>query len=173
MNMLSLLSGVRIAHIACYWKVSHLHCIQVLCQSKHCKADDANPTYRMLQRQLSHLKGFFFNALNWFILLSLTSPRLDANCFVADLEKGRAGSRALCKVQWREEGKFVFDLCDFTVCDSISVLSTTLQWIDEYLYLNVLWHVDPFLGNDSVNTFPRQRIRRQQSDNFRCYAAAL
>jgi hypothetical protein len=24
------------------------------------------------------------------------------------------------------------------------------------------------LGNDSVNTFPQQRIRMQQSDNFRC-----
>jgi hypothetical protein len=24
--------------------------------------------------------------------------------------------------------------------------------------------------NDSANTFPRQRIRRQQSDKFRCYA---
>jgi hypothetical protein len=28
----------------------------------------------------------------------------------------------------------------------------------------------PFLGNDLVNTFPRQRICRQQPDNFRCYA---
>jgi hypothetical protein len=35
---------------------------------------------------------------------------------------------------------------------------------------NILWHVEPLLGNDSVNTFPRQRIRRQQSDNFRFYA---
>jgi hypothetical protein len=35
----------------------------------------------------------------------------------------------------------------------------------------ILWDVDPLLGNDSVNTFPRQRIRKQQSDNFRCYAA--
>jgi hypothetical protein len=26
------------------------------------------------------------------------------------------------------------------------------------------------LGNCSVNTFPRQRIRRQQSNNFSCYA---
>jgi hypothetical protein len=26
------------------------------------------------------------------------------------------------------------------------------------------------LGNDSVNTFPLQRIRKQQSNNFRCYA---
>jgi hypothetical protein len=32
------------------------------------------------------------------------------------------------------------------------------------------WHADPLLGNDSVKTFPRQRIRRQQSDNSRCYA---
>jgi hypothetical protein len=28
-------------------------------------------------------------------------------------------------------------------------------------------------GNDSVNTFPRQRIRKQQSSNFRRYATAL
>jgi hypothetical protein len=25
-------------------------------------------------------------------------------------------------------------------------------------------------ANESVNTFPRQRIRKQQSSNFRCYA---
>jgi hypothetical protein len=29
------------------------------------------------------------------------------------------------------------------------------------------------LGNDSVDTFPRQRIRKQQSSNFRCYTTAL
>jgi hypothetical protein len=29
------------------------------------------------------------------------------------------------------------------------------------------------LGSDPVDTFPRQRIRRQESDNFRCYATAL
>jgi hypothetical protein len=37
----------------------------------------------------------------------------------------------------------------------------------------ILWHVNPLLGNDLVNTCPRQRIRRQQSNNFRCYATAL
>jgi hypothetical protein len=30
----------------------------------------------------------------------------------------------------------------------------------------IFWHVDPLLGNASVNIFPRQRIRRQQSDHF-------
>jgi hypothetical protein len=34
----------------------------------------------------------------------------------------------------------------------------------------ILWHVDPLLGKNSVSTFQRQRIRRQQSDTFRCYA---
>jgi hypothetical protein len=34
----------------------------------------------------------------------------------------------------------------------------------------ILWHVDQLLGNDSVNTFPRQQMHRQQSDNFLCYA---
>jgi hypothetical protein len=29
-----------------------------------------------------------------------------------------------------------------------------------YMCIYVLWHVDPLLGNASVNTFPRQRIRR-------------
>jgi hypothetical protein len=29
------------------------------------------------------------------------------------------------------------------------------------------------LGNDSVNTFPRQRIRKQQLSNFRWYTTAL
>jgi hypothetical protein len=38
-----------------------------------------------------------------------------------------------------------------------------------FLATNLLWHVYPLLGNRSVNTFSRQRIRRQQSDNFRCY----
>jgi hypothetical protein len=34
----------------------------------------------------------------------------------------------------------------------------------------IVWHVDPLLGNDSVNTFPWQRTRRQQLDDFRCHA---
>jgi hypothetical protein len=34
----------------------------------------------------------------------------------------------------------------------------------------LLWPVDSLLGNDSVNIFSRQRIRRQQPDNSRCYA---
>jgi hypothetical protein len=38
-------------------------------------------------------------------------------------------------------------------------------------YTYMLSHVDPLLGNDSVNTFQRQQICRQQSDNFRCYAS--
>jgi hypothetical protein len=29
------------------------------------------------------------------------------------------------------------------------------------------------LGNDSVKTFPLQRILKQQTSNFRCYATAL
>jgi hypothetical protein len=29
----------------------------------------------------------------------------------------------------------------------------------------------PLLGNGLLNTFPRQRIHRQQLDNFRCYSA--
>jgi hypothetical protein len=29
------------------------------------------------------------------------------------------------------------------------------------------------LGNDTVNTFPQLLIRKQQSNNFRCYATAL
>jgi hypothetical protein len=49
---------------------------------------------------------------------------------------------------------------------------------------NILWHDywkqtqrsqnrHSLLGNDSVNTFPRERIRKQQSNNFRCYATAF
>jgi hypothetical protein len=34
-----------------------LHYIQVLCQSRLCKADHDHLTYLMLQRQLSHLNG--------------------------------------------------------------------------------------------------------------------
>jgi hypothetical protein len=30
-----------------------------------------------------------------------------------------------------------------------------------------------FFGKCSVNMFPRQRIRKQQSNNFRCYATTL
>jgi hypothetical protein len=49
-----------------------------------------------------------------------------------------------------------------------------IHWTDIFqVYVirqSILWPVVPFLGNDSVNTFPRQRIRRQQSDNFRYYA---
>jgi hypothetical protein len=36
-----------------------------------------------------------------------------------------------------------------------------------------LWYIDLFLGNDSVNILLRQRIRRPQSDGFRCCAKAL
>jgi hypothetical protein len=32
-----------------------------------------------------------------------------------------------------------------------------------------LWHAQPLLGNDSVNTSPHQRIRRELWDKFRCY----
>jgi hypothetical protein len=39
-----------------------------------------------------------------------------------------------------------------------------------YNLIIILWHADPLLGNDSLNTSPRQRIRVQQSDNVRCYA---
>jgi hypothetical protein len=39
--------------------------------------------------------------------------------------------------------------------------------------VTILWHVGPLLGNESVNTFPRQRIRRQQSNNFHCYASVV
>jgi hypothetical protein len=37
--------------------------------------------------------------------------------------------------------------------------------VDHFL----LWRIDLLLGNDSVNTFPRQRIHRLKSDNFLCY----
>jgi hypothetical protein len=57
MNMVGLSSSVRIAHIACYWKVFLLHYTQVLCQYRLCKADHTYLTYLMLQRQRSHLNG--------------------------------------------------------------------------------------------------------------------
>jgi hypothetical protein len=57
MNMLDLLSTVRIAHIACYCKCFLLHYIQVLCQYGFCKAYHAYLTYLMLQRHLSHFNG--------------------------------------------------------------------------------------------------------------------
>jgi hypothetical protein len=54
MNMLGLLSSVRIAHIACYWKFFFLvH----YCQSRLCRADQAYLTYHMLQRERIHLNG--------------------------------------------------------------------------------------------------------------------
>jgi hypothetical protein len=57
MNIPGLSSSVRIAQTACYWKFFLVHYIQVLCQSRLCKADHAYLTYLMLQRQLSHLNG--------------------------------------------------------------------------------------------------------------------
>jgi hypothetical protein len=42
MNMLSLSSIVRFAHIACYWKFFLLHYTQVLCQSRLCRAHHAS-----------------------------------------------------------------------------------------------------------------------------------
>jgi hypothetical protein len=44
------------------------------------------------------------------------------------------------------------------------------RYADKHVDLYVKWLVDPLLGNGSVNTFPPQRMRSQQSDNFRCYA---
>jgi hypothetical protein len=60
----------------------------------------------------------------------------------------------------------------------------TVVFTYSIMYIHILWHYArtpeqwsqnrrSLLGNDSVNTFLRQRIRKQQSNNFRCYAAAL
>jgi hypothetical protein len=49
MNVLGLSWSVRIAHVACYCKFFILHYVQVLCQSRLCKADHAYLTYLMLQ----------------------------------------------------------------------------------------------------------------------------
>jgi hypothetical protein len=56
-NMLGLLSSVRIALIACYCKFFLVHCIQVLCQYMLYKADHVYLRYFILQRQLSNLNG--------------------------------------------------------------------------------------------------------------------
>lgn len=62
------------------------------------------------------------------------------------------------------------------------VLGSSLHWDFDYpvrdfssfpqflqeIAARTLWHIDPLLGNNSVNTFPRQHICRQQSDNFSC-----
>jgi hypothetical protein len=47
MNMLSLSSSVRIAHIACYWKFFLLHYIQVPFKYRLCKVDHACLIYLM------------------------------------------------------------------------------------------------------------------------------
>jgi hypothetical protein len=52
------LSSVRIAHIACYWKIFPLHYIQILYLSRLWKTDHACLTYLMLQWQFSHLNGY-------------------------------------------------------------------------------------------------------------------
>jgi hypothetical protein len=57
MNILGLPWSVRIPHITCYCKFLLLHYIQVLCQSRHCRADHVYSTYLMLQRQFSHWNG--------------------------------------------------------------------------------------------------------------------
>jgi hypothetical protein len=61
MNALGLLTSVRIALIASYWKFFLLHCTQVLCQYRLYRADLTYLTYLMLQRQLSHLNGRTLN----------------------------------------------------------------------------------------------------------------
>jgi hypothetical protein len=45
------------AHITCYWKFFLLRYIQVLRQSRLCKADHVYLTHLMLQRQLRHLNA--------------------------------------------------------------------------------------------------------------------
>jgi hypothetical protein len=46
---------IRIAHIACYWKVIRLHYKKILSQATLCKADRTYLTY--LQRQSYHLNS--------------------------------------------------------------------------------------------------------------------
>jgi hypothetical protein len=66
-----------------------------------------------------------------------------------------------------------------TVCPSETLMNlyrTTWRYIPEYRSLHnhswenlrcyKLWHVDPLLGNDSVKTFPRQRIRGSNRITF-------
>jgi hypothetical protein len=68
---------------------------------------------------------------------------------------------------------FHFGIQSFTetyTVDRCGHVTEYQNWFGKNLLHIVLWHVNPLLGNDSVNTFPRQRIRRQQSYNFRCYA---
>jgi hypothetical protein len=57
MNILGLSTRVRVALLAWYWHFFLLHYIQIICQYRLCKADDAYPTYLILQRQLNHLNG--------------------------------------------------------------------------------------------------------------------
>jgi hypothetical protein len=79
---------------------------------------------------------------------------------------------------WEGQVKFIILVCDCTkqirCCLDSSFVFLGLKMVSSVIDAQVmkwaLWHIDPFLGNDSVNTFPRQRIRRQQSDNFHCYA---
>jgi hypothetical protein len=49
--------SVHIEHVACYSKFFLLYYMQVLCQSRLCKADHASRIYFMLQGQLSHFNG--------------------------------------------------------------------------------------------------------------------
>jgi hypothetical protein len=53
----------------------------------------------------------------------------------------------------------------------ICALLNFLTMVDFLLFL--FWYVEPLLGNESVNTFPRQRIIRKQSDNFSRYKTAM
>jgi hypothetical protein len=56
MNTLGLSSSVHFSLMACYWKFLFLHYIQVLCQYRLYRANNAYLTYLMLKRHLSHLK---------------------------------------------------------------------------------------------------------------------
>jgi hypothetical protein len=62
-DMLVLLSNVW-SHMTCYWKFLLLHYIQILCQSRFCKADHACLTY-LTKHSFPQLLHCYVRVLGW------------------------------------------------------------------------------------------------------------
>jgi hypothetical protein len=71
MNVLRLSSGVRVAHMACYWKFFLLRYTQVLCQYRLCRADHAYLTCLLFHKSKSK-SCYDRRSAGQFVLVSST-----------------------------------------------------------------------------------------------------
>jgi hypothetical protein len=115
-------------------------------------------------------------SLNYFILLN--HPRQIAEwplkiCrpYFHVLHASSFSFGTACEIRHSHISDYEYSrLLDTPRCSLVDVPTVERNMLPSFPALKIMWRMCPLLGNDSVNTFLQQRIRRQQSDNFRCYA---